>query len=286
MTAGSRGEGRIIRTWNDVQDLMEGFRQGQWVFRGADESGRRLQSSLERLALDRWGHPPEDLPEIEEGLLRRFKREASRYLSHVPADSDWIGWLGLMRHHGAPTRLLDWTHSLFVALHFALSKAEPEGECSVWAADLDWIYDRTRGPSGVLPEDAQAAIAQDPNAVRPETIDLIVRRTPRVPLLYPLSPFTLHERLVLQQGIFLVPGDVTLSSVRNLEALGPFHDKVQELRIHASRGFLRAATQELSRMNVSEATLFPGLDGFARQLANIIPFPELRTTDRPRKPAG
>lgn len=273
---------RILETWADIQETMDRFRRGHWVFRGAGRSGRPLQSSLERLTLDRWGHPPEELPEIEEGLLRRFKREALRYLSHVPAEDDWIGWLGLMRHHGAPTRLLDCTHSFFIALHFALSKVGPGEECAVWAADLDWIYDRTHASSGVLPEDAREALVEDPNAVRPGTIERIVRRRPRVPLVYPLSPFTLHERLVLQQGNFLVPGDVTQPFHRNLEALGPPGDRIQELRIRASRDFLRAAITELSRMNVSEATLFPGLDGFARQLANIIPFPELRMTDRPR----
>jgi len=32
-------------------------------------------------------------------------------------------------------------------------------------------------------------------------------------------------------------------------------------------------------MNMSSATLFPGLDGFAQNLTSIIPFPYLRAVD-------
>jgi hypothetical protein len=275
-------QGEVIHTWDDVMDIVDQFRGPKWIFRGETLSGLPLKSSLERLAVDRWDHSFEELPEIEAGIVRRFKREAGRYLSHVPDPEDWMGWLGMMRHHGAPTRLLDWTYSFFVALYFAISKAEPDSHCSVWAANVEWIHERTDGSTGVLPADAKRAVALDRNASEPATIELIVHRTPPVPLVYPLNPFTLHERLVLQQGVFLVPGDVSVPFAKNLEALGPSDVNVRELRMCASRDFLRTATRELSRMNVSEATLFPGLDGFARHLSSVIPFEELRATDGPQ----
>jgi hypothetical protein len=57
-------------------------------------------------------------PRIESGLLRRFKRQAHHYISNPPEENDPLEWLALMQHYGAPTRLLDWTYSFFVALYF------------------------------------------------------------------------------------------------------------------------------------------------------------------------
>jgi hypothetical protein len=95
---------------------------------------------------------------------------------------------------------------------------------------------------------------------------------------YPLNPFHLNERLVIQQGVFLVPGDVTKSFMENLQALGPAGDNVVEIRFYASREFMREATLQLHRMNVNSATLFPGLDGFAQHLNSVVPFEVLRPT--------
>src|SRR5580704_15740200 len=47
-----------------------------------------------------------------------------------------LSWLAAMQHYGAPTRLLDFTYSPYVALYFALRNRndnEAESDAEVWA---------------------------------------------------------------------------------------------------------------------------------------------------------
>ena len=95
--------------------------QHWWLFRGMP-SNFPLQTSLERVLIDA-GIELKDAPQVERKLLKEFKRRAHSYVDPLPAHGDVLGWLALMQHYGAPTRLLDWTYSFFVAAFFALRDA-------------------------------------------------------------------------------------------------------------------------------------------------------------------
>jgi FRG domain len=79
----------------------------------------------------------------ELAIVREFMRRAHHYVTDVPALRNLIEWLALMQHHGAPTRLLDWTYSLHVAAHFALFKASrlPDAGLAIWMINTEWCHD-------------------------------------------------------------------------------------------------------------------------------------------------
>ena len=56
---------------------------------------------------------------------------------NLPEAWDRLGWWEVMQHHGAPTRLMDWSLSPFTALWFAL-----EGHKNGSGDMALWIYDR------------------------------------------------------------------------------------------------------------------------------------------------
>ena len=70
-------------------------------------------------------------------------RNAHAYLEahHMPRDT--VEWMALMQHHGAPTRLLDWSTSPYVAAFFALEEAvDPTATCAIWAIDAAWCREQ------------------------------------------------------------------------------------------------------------------------------------------------
>jgi hypothetical protein len=86
----------------------------------------------------------------------------------------------------------------------------------------------------------------------------------------------MNERLAAQQGLFLCPGSLALSFDLAIGQpddfrlfVDPVERKVQEDFAHKLIIPIDQRTQilrELSRMNINAASLFPGLEGYARSI--------------------
>lgn len=99
-----------------------------WVFRGQADSRWRLQPALERLS------STAPFEELERRGVRDFKAQWLSMDRPAPPEDDYLNWLGLARHHGVPTRLLDFTTSLAVAVYFA-HREGGERSPAVWAVN-------------------------------------------------------------------------------------------------------------------------------------------------------
>ena len=97
-----------LSTWQDFEkEVASNPRYRRWAFRG-QASTWPMFSALSRHLTD-YGVHQEAWPLQEQRILWLFKRKAHLFLDHVPAETDVFQWLALMQHHGAPTRLLDFT---------------------------------------------------------------------------------------------------------------------------------------------------------------------------------
>lgn len=289
-----------IDSWQDLWAVYKGIReqtdeQGrrvQWIFRGHKRADFGLQSTLERTALEwsgarkrtdpmkrattvarinrfhlRDGVSGCPLPVIEYRLMREFRRRLHHY-ADVAEPTDCLEWLALMRHYGAPVRLLDWTYSFWAGVHFALVDAEG-GASALWALDSDWI-ERQTSNSDLLPRSMRALLKNDPQVRDYATfLDICLKKNGPL-FVVPVNPMRLNERLTAQKGVFLCPGDISR----------PFEDNLARVLRRAPTGSIRLKMitipdrsrlrrdirLHLDQMNISEAVLFPGLDGYARSL--------------------
>lgn len=237
------------------------------IYRGQANVDWPLQTSIHR-ALDR-RNMLEDATNTEFWMLREFRRGASRYIQERPSDSDFVGWLSLMQHHGAPTRLLDFTYSFYVACYFALIDATSDSV--VWAIDPNFLFSSTERAfsvemSGLRDEweDESTRCANKYLAKRLATASSSEPETSLVGVVQ-VFPSTTHTRLSAQQGLFLMPLDVEANFLDNLRRFrkrgtAPIKKIVLKREMHAD------ALAHLREMNITAETLFPGIDGFARAL--------------------
>jgi hypothetical protein len=210
-------------------------------------------------------------------------------MSHVPRDDDLIEWLALMQHHGAPTRLLDCTYSFPVAAYFAARDARSEF-FAVWGFNWRHLMPSVSERFGL--DDKVKSSSYDFHINMHHKANDFLNRKASGALVFPVDPMRQNERRAAQQGLFLFPGDPARTFLENLACLFPEsgieraeegrneipfdasqHNSRQITRLKVVKLILPAKSRletlmALNRMNIHEASLFPGLDGFARSLSS------------------
>ncbi len=295
--------------WRLSDDLLNWLAWGfiepdkwRWAFRGVRKSNYRLKSRLDRIIEDRskFGSA-HDYSRInkqvaEEYLLSQFKRAAHHFIegSMVPKDNDILEWLALMQHYGTPTRLLDFTRSPYVACFFALEElakntpdvtekeeaAEKETkkrkvpvieDCSIWAVDTLWLIEKSfpRIAENLLGYTANSLLDSKFMAKKFDTLLVKYRK----PLVLPVVPPRSNPRLLVQQGLFLCSSLVEGDFQDNLKSYQGNKDMYKHVYKIIIEGRIRTEVlSELRLMNISRASLFPGLEGYAASLAHEIEY--------------
>ena len=198
-------------------------------------------------------------------ILREFTRRAHHFSDDLPQAQDVLEWFALMRHYTAPCRLVDFTYSFYSAAYFALKDAADE-PAAIWAVNTDWLRECYEGAWGESDPDFRF---KNPAKFRLRFLDTMHPQK----FVAPANPFRLNQRLTAQQGIFLCPGDINHSFMDNLLAPEADSGAGKVVRILVSAEAKNDAIEELRRMNISSATLFPDLIGFAESLGDWFVLP-------------
>jgi len=242
-----------LDTWDEFLQLVTQHPFSNWAFRGERDERWPLYSSLSRY-LQNFGVAPEAWPQQEARILRIFKRKAHQFIERPPDWDDDFQWLALMQHHGAPTRLIDFTWSPYVAAFFALERTLADG--------VVWAMNPARVDSSRAPHPARMDPRLKGNFTR-----YFLKGTHR--FIWMGEPHTMNRRLIAQSGTFAVPGvlDVAIEDI-----LSDIDQENILAKIVLQHSIRETGMRELYRMNITYATLFPDLDGLAKSMGYELEF--------------
>ncbi|HTM49076.1 MAG TPA: FRG domain-containing protein [Bryobacteraceae bacterium] len=242
-----------VNSWEEFLKQITKAPYSNWAFRGERDERWPLYSSLSRY-LQSFHVDPGAWQEQEGRIVRIFKRKAHVFLDNPPEPDDDFQWLALMQHHGAPTRLLDFSWSPYVAAFFAMERAIEDS--------VVWALNPARVESGRAPH--------------PTKMD------PRIPNHFALhflkghhrfiwlgEPHTMNRRLIAQSGTFAVPGVLDMPIEEILKDKDPENILAKFV---ISQRVREVGMRELYRMNITYATLFPDLDGLAKSMGYELEF--------------
>lgn len=199
---------------------------------------------------------------LEREMANRFRHDAHRELSTavLPRRDCLINWWPMMRHYGAPTRLLDWSLSPYVALYFAVEQRWDEDGALWWfrASTAEHLMSCTYGTAFndhqkylLDGEDDPFQIASPPN------------------MLFVFEVKRAIERIGNQQGLFSVSLDPNSDHAKVLEDLTGYADGPHCEKLIIPKARKPDLLRELQLMNVTGKSMFPGLDGLGRTLTEL-----------------
>jgi hypothetical protein len=230
-------------------------------YRGLPDCGFKLKPSVGRK--QRYaGQCLKLSPDQERWLLHRFRRRAYPHVGRAMTAGEAIF---MARHHGLPTRLLDWTANALFALYFACNadrKEDQEKTGRVWAmrrraGTEDQDLDAFRLARCKDEEKLFNHLATDGGKVRDPSDAIRI-----------VYPFYNSPRLLAQDGAFTMHSNPW----RSIEWFKgkPFKKGNLDIetlycwRVPAERKV--NILKELSNLGITQRSLFPDLDGVARSL--------------------
>lgn len=249
----------VVNSWTELQaalfdhswdDKIERFRSA-YVYRGTYNKDFNLSTSIMRIG--------SKYDMLEPHLLRNFRKYAHN--NAAPGDLIW-NWLAVAQHHGLPTRLLDWTYSPYVALHFAtedLSTFDQDG--CVWCVN----YVKTRD---YLPAPLKKTLEEEgSNVFTPEMLSPVAPSFKALESFQEedyvifLEPPSLDARIIHQYALFSMMSRVKAE-------LGEWLLQHPEIyfRVIIPAKLKWEIRDKLDQANITERVLLPGLSGLSQWL--------------------
>ena len=252
----SKMEDLISIVLDQKYDVRIDRHRSSFLYRGLPNDQFTLITSIERNCKDKWC-------DLEKSILRNFTKYAALHMPDLK-DSVWKQLI-IGQHHGLPTRLLDWTYSPLIAMHFATSGEHlhemDEHNGIIWKIDIEEL-------NALLPEAYQNKLNSEKAYLF--TTDMMTDivndlesydNDMQDKSMVFVEPPSFDERIINQYSYFsIVPKNI--GCIENfLEA----HTK-NTVKFVLDKDLRWEIRDMLDRLNINERIIFPDLDGLSNWL--------------------
>lgn len=227
--------------------------RSSFLYRGLPNEAYNLATSLQRNCKDKH-------KDVEKCILRNFTKYAATEDSQLK-ESIWRQLI-IGQHHGLPTRLLDWTYSPLIGLHFATSGEDlscmDKHDGIVWKVDLEEL-------NKLLPINYQEKLNSEKAYLF--TIDMLMSLVNDIDKydndmkensMVLIEPPSIDERIINQYSYFsIIPYEIK---------------DIEKFLINRTRNSVKYVIDKnlrwrvrdmLDQMNINERIMYPGLDGIS-----------------------
>jgi len=242
--------------FNDYESDKDRFRS-RYAYRGISNCKYGLETSLQRI-----GRIPSL---VEEHLIRNFKKYSPINTLSGDYNNIW-NWISLGQHHGLPTRLLDWTFSPNVALHFMSENTKSyDVNGVIWMVNFievknhlpDILKEKLKEKNhlGFATNELKELVGDSIEHIKSFT------KSNGNGLIF-FEPPSIDERIVNQFAMFSFMLDPDTDKLAWLNQ----HPTLYK-RIIIPKELKWEIRDKLDQANISERIIYPGLDGISKWLA-------------------
>lgn len=254
-----------IKSLNEIMPLLteQEYRaelkrnRSSFLYRGMPDASFKMTTSLSRNCKEHQKY-------LESAILNNF----SKYAVINEPDISRSVWDQMIcgQHNGLPTRLLDWSHSALVGLHFSTTEHDlgdmEKHDSVVWRIDMDEMY-------SLLPDRYRSVIEESKTTIF--SVDMLLRIT-NSPDQYDIDmgnqamviiePPSTIQRIVSQYSFFsIIPMGMT-----DIESF--LEQRTNNTVKYIIDSSLRWRVRDmLDQLNMSERTVYPGLEGLSKWIA-------------------
>jgi len=236
----------LLKIVKDEKNKIANCENPEIWFRGQADANYSLLPSLFR---------SKNGKHVEKEIFFKYRQLSRKLPTTFNATCDWDD-LFYMQHYSIPTRLLDWSENLGIALFFATYGCKKGTDVGLYLLnpyELNKYSSREGIP--IIPDDTMGL----------KYIENYLNKIPFPPH-YPIAikPYFTNDRLNAQSGMFTIHGD-------NLEDIQDLCPKAV-VKIVIDHKAIEEIKYNLSTFGINESTVFPDIHGIAYHIRSLLEY--------------